>query len=242
MNDDLVFRFPRDATRARCVLTEARVLEAVAPRLPLAVPATKLLVRESVAWPWSYSAQTRLDGESGELRRPTGGDAAEVIAAALSALHDTPPPRGTPSATLPPARPLLARAREAAALVGIDDERLGAPPPPSPLAPALCHGDLKGEHFLVDRAGRVSGIIDWADASIVDPARDFMGLVTWLGPAFAARVLEHYVPRTDDAFLARVLFYARCSAVEHVARTLRGTWQAPLELVRRQLDYAFEEC
>lgn len=41
-------------------------------------------------------------------------------------------------------------------------------------APKLVHNDLWAEHILVDpRSGSVSGIIDWGDAVISDPAVDF---------------------------------------------------------------------
>ena len=52
-------------------------------------------------------------------------------------------------------------------------------PAPFEDTPRLVHNDLWAEHILVDlRSGGVSGIIDWGDAVIGDPAVDFAGLYT----------------------------------------------------------------
>jgi aminoglycoside phosphotransferase (APT) family kinase protein len=54
--------------------------------------------------------------------------------------------------------------------------------------PTLIHHDLAIEHILHDPAsGRLTGIIDWGDAWIDDPAIDFSGLRRGLGDAFARR-------------------------------------------------------
>jgi aminoglycoside phosphotransferase (APT) family kinase protein len=47
---------------------------------------------------------------------------------------------------------------------------------------SLVHGDLWAEHILVDaHSGVVSGIIDWGDTFMGDPAIDFACLYTWYG-------------------------------------------------------------
>lgn len=51
-------------------------------------------------------------------------------------------------------------------------ERLSQPPP----APVLVHGDVGPEHILL-AGGAVSGVIDWSDAHIGDPALDLAWLV-----------------------------------------------------------------
>lgn len=74
---------------------------------------------------------------------------------------------------------------------------------------ALIHRDLGCEHILVDPAAHsLTGVIDWGDASMGDPAMDFVGLLTALGPAFVERVLRHYPLPTDSAFWGRMRFYA----------------------------------
>lgn len=51
---------------------------------------------------------------------------------------------------------------------------LSAPIPSDIYTPALMHNDLGIEHILVEPASRrITGIIDWGDAAIADPAYDF---------------------------------------------------------------------
>jgi aminoglycoside phosphotransferase (APT) family kinase protein len=189
--------------------------------------------------PDGWSAITKLEGTDGETRRPPT-EAWPALAAdvrtALDAVHATPPPPGTPRADLPEPRALLEGARRDAALVGVDVTLLSRclAPDVSRADEALCHADLKPEHVLVDGRDRLAGIIDWADACVCDPVRDLAGVVLWLGPAFV-RLVD-----AEDA--ERATFYARCFAVENVARSLRGAWGAPLPLVRAQLEAAFREA
>lgn len=37
---------------------------------------------------------------------------------------------------------------------------------------AVCHGDLHVRHLLVDRDGSATGVIDWGDLCLADPAVD----------------------------------------------------------------------
>ena len=62
---------------------------------------------------------------------------------------------------------------------------------------AVCHGDLWYENILVERADapgpdlRATGVLDWENASVGDPARDFATLFH-LGAPFAERVIAAY--------------------------------------------------
>jgi hypothetical protein len=59
--------------------------------------------------------------------------------------------------------------------------------------PTLVHRDLISEHVLCDPAtGRLTGVIDWGDAGIDDPAVDFAGLRRQLGEAFVRQMLTSY--------------------------------------------------
>ncbi|HEV7127859.1 MAG TPA: phosphotransferase, partial [Ktedonobacterales bacterium] len=51
------------------------------------------------------------------------------------------------------------------------------PPAPCQQPSVVCHDDLKGEHILIASAGdAITGIIDWSDLSLADPATDFAAL------------------------------------------------------------------
>ena len=72
----------------------------------------------------------------------------------------------------------------------------------------LLHRDLASEHILYNAArGTISGIIDWGDTAIGDPAIDFAGLLADYGEDFMERVLAHYQGPADASFRQRTRFY-----------------------------------
>lgn len=66
-----------------------------------------------------------------------------------------------------------------------DAATLGAPTAP----PVLVHGDLHVRHLLVDSDGRATGVIDWGDTALADPAVDLMIGYT----AFSGRAREAFL-------------------------------------------------
>ena len=96
---------------------------------------------------------------------------------------------------------------------------LGAPPPADGWAPVFSHNDLGIEHVLVDAGSwNVTGVIDWSDAAIVDPALDFGLLYRDLGPAAHAAMASYRTEVNDLAALGeRAVFYARCRLFEDLA-------------------------
>jgi aminoglycoside 2''-phosphotransferase len=74
--------------------------------------------------------------------------------------------------------------------------------------PMLIHDDLACEHILCDLERSVlTGVIDWGDATIGDPAMDLVGLHNCRGREFAERVLARYQGTVDAAFWQRMDFY-----------------------------------
>jgi aminoglycoside phosphotransferase (APT) family kinase protein len=71
--------------------------------------------------------------------------------------------------------------------------------------PALVHRDLGPEHVLV-ADDRVTGVIDWTDSLVGDPASDFAWLLHGVGDDFAHEVLDAYGD-VDAAFLERARFF-----------------------------------
>jgi aminoglycoside 2''-phosphotransferase len=73
--------------------------------------------------------------------------------------------------------------------------------------PALTHNDLAPYHFLYDKAGRrINGVIDFGSAGIGDPASDFALIINSYGENFLRRMAKYY-PQIHDA-LDRARFYA----------------------------------
>src|SRR5439155_20814428 len=119
----------------------------------------------------------------------------------------------------PDAQPLTGWRTEAADLAAtVEDEVgphrraiaafLGAPAPPDPGTLVFSHNDLGIEHVLVDPATfTVTGVIDWTDAALVDPAYDHGLLYRDLGPAALP----------EGRLRQRAVFYARCGVFEDLA-------------------------
>jgi aminoglycoside phosphotransferase (APT) family kinase protein len=98
------------------------------------------------------------------------------------------------------------------------EDFLGRVPPTEAQPAVFCHNDLGAEHVLVDvGTSAVTGIIDWTDAAITDPARDLAPIYRDLGPEIFDLTLAHYSGHFDDADRDRAVFYARCKLLEDVA-------------------------
>ena len=69
----------------------------------------------------------------------------------------------------------------------------------------------------------MTGVIDWSDAAIVDPAVDFGLLYRDLGPAAAHAAVGSYRTGANElvALEERARFYARCSVFEDLAYGLQ---------------------
>jgi aminoglycoside phosphotransferase (APT) family kinase protein len=84
----------------------------------------------------------------------------------------------------------------------LDDERAFR------FATGVVHRDLGPEHILLTDDGDLSGVIDWGDASVGDPAIDF----AWLlhrAPEAGERALAAYGGAPDERFRERAAFYDR---------------------------------
>ncbi|WP_158088633.1 phosphotransferase family protein [Thermoactinospora rubra] len=148
---------------------------------------------------------------------------AAVLGEFLSALHRSGLEAPAVSGTLPG---LLRRAghdyREIATRLPAGARRaveafLSAAPPEEAAVAAFCHNDLGDEHVLLE-AGEVTGVIDWSDAAVGDPARDFALLYRDLGPEFCELLAAHYA---GEYSRERAAFYARCTLLGDIAYGMR---------------------
>ena len=74
---------------------------------------------------------------------------------------------------------------------------------------ALLHHDLALEHILVTPDGtRLTGVIDWGDIALGDPALDFAGIAGAAPPRRSMALLAAYGP-VDEGFRRRIAWYAR---------------------------------
>ncbi|MGE3961812.1 MAG: phosphotransferase family protein [Dehalococcoidia bacterium] len=72
---------------------------------------------------------------------------------------------------------------------------------------ALIHGDLSGDHLLVGDDGALTGVIDFAEARLSDPALDFAGVLNRFTWNDLEVVRAHYDAPVDPTFLDRARIY-----------------------------------
>ena len=174
VDDEWVFRFPRRANVVEALEAEIVFLPRLAAALPVAVPRFEHVSHEP--------SVRRLRPDS--RRRRSSTRIAEGVRAFLDALHRF------DHAGLPVERrdwrevfrdkcarleqdvlPLLEPADRTRALALFAEvESLTG------FEPTFIHNDLSGPHLLV-HDGKLAGVIDWGDAVIGDPARDYAWLL-----------------------------------------------------------------
>lgn len=233
--DDVIVRFAFNDEGDRQLRCEATALAVIAPRLPVTVPEPTVLAPSAVGH--LAVAYPLLPGLSGEQLRPLGparDAAAAVVADVLARLHaidstliaaDLPTWEVDHAARLNSVVDLapivVDKAPEAITppMTTYLDGNVALPTPAS--RRVLCHTDLKGEHFLLDRrTAAIIGVIDWADIALDDPAVDIGSLAIWLGEAFVRSVANAY--RAPDELVARGLFRIRTWILTEFANMLSG--------------------
>jgi aminoglycoside phosphotransferase (APT) family kinase protein len=228
------FRIPHREVAIPGVERELDVLPLLASQLPLPVPLPVFVGKSDESYPWPFFGAELLPGEeagSAELREEERLEVALGLARFLRALHsvelEQPLPRDPNGREDMAKRSLLARQE----LVQL--ERLGvwrAPAEaeellaaaerlPPPETPVVAHGDLHFRHLLVD-AGRASGVIDWGDVCLADPAIDLPLLWSFVPPEQRGAFLDAYGSATDAQLVrARVLALQLCATLAHYGRS-----------------------
>lgn len=242
INGKLVFRFPKNARVAASTLREIAVLPVLRRGLPTAVPDFRYAAPRGIsAYPFAFVGYTLVPGTP--LNQAPSGlnlpSVAGVMGAFLTALHSFPLSSaialGVPGGTAEDWRAEYARWYE-------ETRRLSAPYLTNDeqarvdsivarflqddryftFTPVLLHRDLSEEHVLIDpHTGRLSGVIDFEDMSIGDPAFDFIGLT-----ALGGGVANAYQGPVDGGFAERMRFY---------------TWLWPLHEVRYGVEAGLPE-
>jgi aminoglycoside phosphotransferase (APT) family kinase protein len=221
------FRFPRRTIAIPGVEREIAVLPALAPRLPLAIPAPVFVGRPALGYPWPWFGAELLPGiEAGDaaLDDEARIHLAPDLARFLRALHDIdlevelpldPNWRGDMSRRVPRTREWLAELHDLWPAPPVVDELLErALELPAPTDRVVLHGDLHFRHLLVDEHGALTGVIDWGDLCRGDPSIDLSLAWSFFPPEGRMAFLEAYGPVSDDQVLrARVITLSICTAL-----------------------------
>ncbi|XVQ84712.1 phosphotransferase family protein [Microbispora siamensis] len=232
VNGELVVRQSKiddQDLRSEAVRREAALLAAVSELSPLPVPQPILVDEEA-----GVLAYRKLPGrplnlhpvrEPARLAAPLGGFLSRVHAAPVERMEAfVPRDAYQMSELLEEAeghyRDIVAHVPPAARR--LVEGFLGTAAPAEPGVLTFCHNDLGSEHLLVDaETSAVTGVIDWTDAAVADPAYDLALVYRDLGPEVYERTLAHYQGRHDGAGHERAVFYARCALLEDVAYGLQ---------------------
>jgi aminoglycoside phosphotransferase (APT) family kinase protein len=246
VGDDLVARFAiGDDDDAAELTREAGLLHSIADRVPVPVPHVVDLAVDC-----GLLVTTRVRGESllGRARPSTG--TIDAIADVVAALHAIPVTVVAEFVGDDPF-PLASFAGEAIDNLAQAASRLEnrvqravssalREVPDESATTVFVHNDFGAEHLFADADGVLTGVIDWADAAIADPARDFARLLRDFGPEAYRRVVQRYPHGWDEQDGARAWFLARCAALEDLAFGLEAQRDPYVAAALRSMSWLFE--
>ena len=228
VDDAWVFRFPRTPEAAALAAGERRLLDQLRQVSPLPTPRYERVspVGDFAGYPIIPGTELSERVFAG-LPRGVQERVLAQLGVFLARLHQLPPSLIAPplgvagpawSAADYARRYRLRRAQLASTLppdlhVRLDDFFESLPAIVDDAAHVLIHGDLTEDHILLAPDGeRLSGVIDFTDAAVGDPAFDFTFLWAYgdWAPAYAAR---HYgAGETTAKIVARSRWwFIRCS-------------------------------
>jgi aminoglycoside phosphotransferase (APT) family kinase protein len=222
------FRFPRRAIALPGVSREIAVLVELAPQVPLPIPVPTWVGEPSAEFPWPFYGAEAIAGEAlpdAELTYEARCALGRSLGRFLRALHGATVSAELPFDPMERANMATRVPRTLEALLQIDalwpmpdpvrDALYDAQQMPPALTdrPAVLHGDLHLLHLLI-HDGALSGVIDWGDVCMGDPAIDLAACWFALPPDGRAEFFAAY-GRVSEAQLlrARVLSLFMCATL-----------------------------
>ncbi|MHC5011153.1 MAG: phosphotransferase family protein [Planctomycetota bacterium] len=234
VNRRWVFRFPRRAKEQERLARELVLLPWIASHLDAPVPRYGWGTLHAASFPYTFSGYEKLHGIQAADVDPESIDRDRLgrwlgdFFRRLHALRPREPLRREAGFRPPdwPVRRIHAHMRkylpafrahapdlaDRAARFFDDPTDL---PPEHEVAPVLIHNDLHAEHLLVDAADpqRVTGLLDWGDVDLGDPAADFAAIYPWGGEPLLTAMRAGYGDLSDDV-IARARVHGTCLAFQ----------------------------
>jgi aminoglycoside phosphotransferase (APT) family kinase protein len=189
-----LFRFPRREIALPGIRREIAVLPRLAVSLPLPVPVPEFLGQPSPRYPWLFWGARLLPGAElaeADLTGPRRAVAAAAVGRFLRALHEpglvAEVGDGLPTDPMGRASPPVRAGRARGTLDALSGQGIWTPGPDTerlleaaqraeaaagPDSLVVSHGDLHVRHLLVGGDGAATGVIDWGDMCLADPAVD----------------------------------------------------------------------
>ncbi|HET9371161.1 MAG TPA: phosphotransferase [Vicinamibacterales bacterium] len=231
-----VFKFPKRADVDAELVREMRVLPPLARTAPLAMPDYRFRGEPSADFPHHFGGYVKIAGVPAIGVTADGAPVpswATTIAGFLTWLHTAAIDEAIAQGVEHQTTASLVDELKSDALGDLEavariapDAPLAAwrrfiedsPPPREDRRRSLVHRDFAAEHVLVDRATRaITGVIDWSEIAVANPAVDLAGLYHWGGARFVDAVLAHYGGPIDDASLATARYLGACRGAADVA-------------------------
>jgi aminoglycoside phosphotransferase (APT) family kinase protein len=250
LGEDRVVRLPRWPGGGEALRQEARLLAWLAPRLPgAALPEVVRLGAASPLAPEGFSVARRVPGRSAlGATLPDPATLGGALGRWLADLHALNPQGSGLTVDLNPSgrdwRDAALEDLRVAADAGVLPEagtwaaRVQNVPDLREVRLVPIHGDFAAEHVHLGGSGRLSGVLDWADAALGDPARDLAGLIHWGNAALVAAARVAYAasgPSCGEVW-ERAAWYALCRALGDLAFAVGEGSPAYLGSGRRALD------
>ena len=226
VNDDWVFRFPKNQQAAEDLAKEIRLLPQLADKVKLDIPQFRMIGTQQNGRPFVGYRKLKgeIIGEDGlsHLNGDTLNQVAFQLADFLDALHRFPAEKavqaGVPVRDLKNEFDALYREVKIHAFQLFDhpvreyisqrfESYLGQAEHFS-YTPAFIHGDLSPDHFLLDPEKReLTGIIDFGDAVLSDPDYDYVYLLEDGGLSFTKQVMCYRGISNPDAKLKKIAWF-----------------------------------
>ncbi|HVF07543.1 MAG TPA: phosphotransferase [Actinomycetota bacterium] len=209
-----IVQLPRSPYAEERLRRQIDLLPELAREVSSAVPAPELVSLDPMCMGYRAIEGVRCDAVTADGMWP------ERLGRFCYDLHMTPPEflgmRATSAAAVREVRleewcrlrdaaePHLASGEVGATSSAIDD--IFADPTAWSFAPCVTHGDLVPEHVLVSPSGDLAGVLDWEEAGMDDPARDFAWFLH-AAPSEGERMLAAYGGAPDAGFLRRAALW-----------------------------------
>lgn len=228
VNDEFIFRFPMRDDVVPHLDNERNLLSVLEVTLSTPIPHFDFIGQGDDNYPYTFVGYRKLHGvflEDQEITQPQLTRLAPALATFLGELHSFPRAQAV-QAGVQQHTPEQWRAQYQERYVDLQkrvfplldgalctkSERLWQAFLDTPalfvFQPVFIHADLASEHILCDpERGVLTGVIDWGDMTIGDPALDFVGLHWRGGRDFAESVVAQYQGAIDAAFWQRMDFY-----------------------------------
>lgn len=98
------------------------------------------------------------------------------------------------------------------------------------------HGDFGGWNILCDPLTiKITGLLDWADCRIGDPAIDFTELIYDYGEEFAQKILNSYNCRNDTTIIDRARIYLKLAGFQDLKYGLEAGKEFFVERGKRDI-------